>query len=50
MNDQLIQNACYIWSVNILKELEKAQLITRAELEHIRKLSEQHYQSSLIAV
>ena len=50
MNDQLIADACYIWSVNILKQLEKAKLITAAELERIRKLSEQHYRPSLIVV
>ena len=48
MNDQIILDACYLWSVNILKQLEKAKLITAAELERIRKLSEQHYQPSLI--
>ena len=46
--DQLILDACYIWSVNILKQLEKAKLITAAELERIRNLSEQHYQPSLL--
>ena len=50
MNDQLIADACYVWSVNILKQLEKAKLITAAELERIRKLSEQHYRPSLIIV
>jgi len=48
MNDQLIADACYVWSVNILKQLEKAKLITAAELERIRKLSEQHYRPNLI--
>ena len=48
MNDQLILDACYVWSVNVLKQLEKARLITAAELERIRKLAEQHYQPSLI--
>ena len=50
MNDQLILDACYVWSVNILKQLEKAKLITVAELERIRKLSEQHYRPNLIIV
>ena len=50
MNDQLIADACYVWSVNILKQLEKARLITAAELERIRKLTEQHYRPSLIMV
>ena len=50
VNDQLIADACYVWSVNILKQLEKAKLITVAELERIRKLSEQHYQPSLITL
>ena len=48
--DQLIFDACYIWSLNILKQLEKAKLITAAELERIRKLSEQHYQPSIIVL
>ena len=48
MNDQLIADACYVWSVNILKQLEKAKLITAAELERIRRLTEQHYKPSLI--
>ena len=48
MNDQLIADACYVWSVNLLKQLEKAKLITAAELERIRELSEQHYQPNLI--
>jgi len=48
MNDQLIADACYVWSVNVLKQLEKAKLITAAELERIRRLSEQHYRPSLI--
>ena len=48
MNDQLIADACYVWSVNILKQLERARLITAAELERIRKLTEQHYRPSLI--
>jgi len=48
MNDQLIADACYIWSINILKQLEQAKRITVAELERIRKLSEQHYQPSLV--
>jgi len=48
MNDQLIADACYVWSVNILKQLEKTGLITAAELERIRKLSEQHYKPSLV--
>ena len=50
MNDQLILDACYVWSVNILRQLEQAKLITAAELERIRKLSEQHYKPSLILV
>ena len=48
MNDQLVADACYVWSVNILKQLEKAKLITSTELERIRKLTEQHYRPSLI--
>ena len=48
MNDQLIADACYVWSVNILKQLEKARLITAAELERILALCEQHYRPSLI--
>ena len=48
MNDQLIADACYVWSVNILKQLEKARLITAAELERISKLTEQHYRPNLI--
>ena len=48
MKDQLIADACYVWSVNILKQLEKARLITAAELERIRRLSGQHYQPGLI--
>lgn len=48
MNEQLIADACYIWSVNILRQLEQAGLITTDELERIRKLSEQHYRPSLI--
>ena len=48
MNDQLIADACYVWSINILKQLEMAKLITAAEMERIRKLSEQHYRPSLI--
>ena len=50
MNDQFIADACYVWSINILKQLEKAKLITAAELERIRKLTEQHYRPSLIMV
>jgi hypothetical protein len=50
VNDPLILDACYVWSVNILKQLEKAKLITAAELERIRKLSEQHYQPNLITL
>ena len=50
MNDQLIADACYVWSVNVLKQLEKARLITAAELERIRGLTEQHYKPSLIIV
>lgn len=45
---QLVQNACYLWSVNMLRQLERANLITAAELERVRKLSEQHYKPSLI--
>ena len=48
MNDQLIADACYVWSVNILKQLEQAGLITAAELERIRGLTERHYRPSLI--
>ena len=48
MNDQLVADACYVWNLSILKQLEKANLITDAELERIRKLSEQHYRPSLI--
>ena len=48
MNDQLIADACYVWSVNILNQLEKSKLITAAELERIRGLSEQHYQPSVL--
>jgi len=48
MNDQPVADACYVWSVNMLKQLEKAKLITAAELERIRKLSEQHYRPSLV--
>ena len=47
-DDRLIFDACYAWSVSILKQLEKAKLITAAELERIRRISEQHYQSELI--
>ena len=49
-DDQIIFDACYVWSLNILKQLEKAKLITAAELERIRKLSEQHYRPSLITL
>ena len=48
MNDQLIFDACYAWSISILKQLEKAKVLTAAEIERIRKLSEQHYQPSII--
>jgi len=48
MNEQLTQDACYLWSLNILKHLEQAGLITADELERIRRLSEQHYRPSLI--
>jgi len=48
MNDQLTLDACYLWNINILKQLEKSKLITAAEFERIRKLSEQNYQPSLI--
>ena len=50
MNDQLVADACYVWSVNVLKQLEKTKLITAGELERILKLSEQHYRPSLIIV
>lgn len=48
-DDQLIFDACYIWTLSILKQLKTARLITAAELERIRKLSEQHYQPSLLS-
>ena len=50
MNDQLILDACYVWTLSILKQLEKAKMLTAAEIERIRKLSEQHYRPSLIIV
>ena len=50
MNDQLIFDACYVWTLSILKQLEKAKVLTAAEIERIRKLSEQHYRPSLIIV
>jgi hypothetical protein len=48
MIDQITLDACYLWSVNILGHLEQAGLITAAELDRIRRLSEQHYRPSLI--
>ena len=48
MNDQLIADACYIWTISILKQLEQAGYITAAELERIRRFSKQHYQPSII--
>ena len=50
LEDQLILDACYVWSLNILKQLEKAKLITAAELERIRRLSEQHYRPDIIVL
>lgn len=50
MNDQTTRNACYTWSMNMLKALEAEKLLTAAEIERIAKLSEQHYQPSLIVL
>ena len=47
MNDQLIADACYIWTISILKQLEQTGFITAAELERVRSFSEQHYQPSI---
>jgi len=49
-DDQIIFDACYVWSLNILKQLEKAKLITAAELERIRRFSEQHYRPDIIVL
>jgi membrane protein DedA with SNARE-associated domain len=46
--DQLIYDACYLWTLSILRQLERAKRITAAELERIRRLSEQHYHPSII--
>ncbi|MCL2817954.1 MAG: hypothetical protein FWD39_06185 [Clostridiales bacterium] len=49
-DDQIIFDACYVWSLNILRQLEKAKLITTAELERIAKLNEQHYRPGIIVL
>ena len=48
MNDQAQKDAAYYWSWCILKRLQAMGLLTAAEVEKIRTMSQEHYNSTLI--
>ena len=48
MNQELINNASFLWSANILKKLMDMGLITQSEYEKISKISADHYNTNII--
>ena len=48
MNTQAQKDAAYYWSWCILKRLRAMDLLTDAEVEKIRAMSQEHYNSKLI--
>ena len=48
MNDQAPKDAAYYWSWCIIKRLQAMGLLTAAEVEKIRAMSQEHYDSKLI--